>query len=394
MLLFCYVIFTNLTRMVEGRVFFCYNTMMLKHKDTIINVGLAFVAMGVLVVLGGNSTENNDAYRGLGGSVIIATHDPNSSHEIFFSPPIASTASFNSPSIGSTASFNSPSIGSTASFNSPSIASTASFNSPSIASTASFNSPSIGSTASFNSPSIGSTSSYDSVSIASASSYNSVSITSASSFNSQQSSARSSTQVSSFQFSSTASTGTAGGTTGGTNGGTSGGTQGGGTFGGFGITGGFNGGTFGGGTVGGGIIGGSGGGESTTGGGGGASGKPKKTAEPAEKGACKTGDPCVPLLAPLGDLDRIKIEGGSGGAAGAVLTFINYFNNAWGLLRVISVGFCVLWILIGSFFILISGSDGGKRSTGKGIITWAIIGLIIVEFSGFFLRTLNDIFFV
>jgi len=127
--------------------------------------------------------------------------------------------------------------------------------------------------------------------------------------------------------------------------------------------------------------------------GGGASGMAKKTAEPAKKGACKEGSPCVPLLAPLGSLDRIPVQGGTG-ASGAVQTFINYFNNAWGLLRVISVGFCVLWILIGSFFILISGSDGGKRSTGKGIITWAIIGLIIVEFAGFFLRTLNDIFFV
>lgn len=60
----------------------------------------------------------------------------------------------------------------------------------------------------------------------------------------------------------------------------------------------------------------------------------------------------------------------------------------------LAIGFCVLWILLGSYLIMISGSDSGKRSTGRTMITWAIIGLVIINFAGFFLRTLNSIFFV
>mgnify|MGYP004189761995 FL=1 len=160
--------------------------------------------------------------------------------------------------------------------------------------------------------------------------------------------------------------------------GSSGGTGGGGGFGGI-IGGGA--GTFG------------GGGTVTTGGGGGGS-VAKPSADPAPPGTCKvTGvkgkflkRTCLPLIQPLGSENRLDVKPGA-------QTFIDYFNEAVDLLLTIAVGFAVLWILIGSYFIMVSGSDGGKRSTGKSMITWALIGLIIVNFAGFFLRTMNSIFF-
>jgi hypothetical protein len=96
---------------------------------------------------------------------------------------------------------------------------------------------------------------------------------------------------------------------------------------------------------------------------------------------------CVPLVAPLGTKGAIDIAPDIG-------TFMNYFADISGWLFEVAVGFCVLWILIGGYFIMISGSDGGKRSTGKSMITWAIIGLLIINFAGFVLRLLNDVFFV
>lgn len=96
---------------------------------------------------------------------------------------------------------------------------------------------------------------------------------------------------------------------------------------------------------------------------------------------------CIPLIQPLGTRNRLPVLPGAG-------TFMDYFNDSASLLLTVAIGFCILWILIGSYFIMVSGSDGGKRSTGMSMITWAIIGLIIVNFAGFFLRTLNNIFFV
>ena len=109
---------------------------------------------------------------------------------------------------------------------------------------------------------------------------------------------------------------------------------------------------------------------------------------------CEAGS-CIPLLAPLGDKDTIKIVPPSDKSAGGHIgTFLAYFQDVFILLELIAVGFCVLWILIGSFYIMVSGSDGGMRSTGKSIILWAVIGLILTEFAGFFLKTLNSTFFV
>ncbi len=127
----------------------------------------------------------------------------------------------------------------------------------------------------------------------------------------------------------------------------------------------------------------------TTGGGGGS--RPRPSASPAQSGDCYSEDKlhttCIPLIQPLGSRDRLTVKPGAE-------TFIDYFNDASSLLLTVAIGFCVLWILIGSYCIMVSGSDGGKRSTGTSMITWAIIGLIIVNFAGFFLRTLNSIFFV
>jgi hypothetical protein len=92
------------------------------------------------------------------------------------------------------------------------------------------------------------------------------------------------------------------------------------------------------------------------------------------------------LVQPLGGRNRIEVRPG-------VQTFIDYFNDASDLLLTISVGFAVLWILIGSYFIMVSGSNGGMRTQGQEMIKWALIGLIIVNFAGFFLRTLNSMFF-
>jgi len=155
------------------------------------------------------------------------------------------------------------------------------------------------------------------------------------------------------------------------------------------------GGTFGGGTYGGviggsGLLGGGGVGTYSTGGSGGIGSAPRPSADPASNGTCSVSNPsrraCVPLVQPLGSSDRILVKPGA-------QSFIDYFNDAADLLITISVGFAVLWILIGSYFVMLSGSNGGMRGTGKSMITWALIGLIIVNFAGFFLRTLNSMFF-
>lgn len=118
---------------------------------------------------------------------------------------------------------------------------------------------------------------------------------------------------------------------------------------------------------------------------------PEPSANPATRSDCdttsKTRRNCIPLTAPLGTKNSITVSPGIG-------VFLDYFNEAVDLIMTVSVGFAVLWILIGSYFVMVSGSDGGKRSTGKSMITWAMIGLIIVNFAGFFLRTMNDIFFI
>ena len=137
-----------------------------------------------------------------------------------------------------------------------------------------------------------------------------------------------------------------------------------------------------------GLLGGAGVGTVGPGGGGGK--QASSSGQPAEPGTCVSDNlskhACIPLIQPLGSSNTLEVRPGA-------LTFIDYFNEAADLLLTVSVGFAVLWILIGSYMVMMSGSNGGMRTNGKTIITWALIGLIIVNFAGFFLRTMNSIFF-
>ena len=136
-------------------------------------------------------------------------------------------------------------------------------------------------------------------------------------------------------------------------------------------------------------VGGAGLGTVSTGGGGGGR-APRPSGIPATSGDCPAGTElkrdCIPLIQPLGPKNTVDVLPGA-------QTFYSYFNEGADLILTASVGIAVLWILLGSYFIMVSGSDGGKRSTGKKMITGAMIGLIIVNFAGFFLRTLNSVFF-
>ena len=144
------------------------------------------------------------------------------------------------------------------------------------------------------------------------------------------------------------------------------------------------------GTIGGGGIGGLGAGFGTSGGLGSTGGGGGGRTRPGTAGMCNFEDGrrnCIILTAPLGEKNKVYVQPGVG-------TVINYFADISGWLFEVAVGFCILWILIGTYFIMVSGSDSGKRGTGKTMITWAIIGLLIINFAGFILRTLNNIFFV
>lgn len=95
----------------------------------------------------------------------------------------------------------------------------------------------------------------------------------------------------------------------------------------------------------------------------------------------------IELLEPLGTHANVPI--GSG-----YQTFINYFNYSVGWIFQVAVGFTVVWVLIGGFLYMTSGNNQSRRGEAVSRITWAITGLLLVLFTGFILRTLNDIFFV
>ena len=55
---------------------------------------------------------------------------------------------------------------------------------------------------------------------------------------------------------------------------------------------------------------------------------------------------CIPLLAPLGNSNTVTIStANTGGVSAAIGTFVAYFSDAFALLDLIAVGFCVLWSL-------------------------------------------------
>lgn len=154
------------------------------------------------------------------------------------------------------------------------------------------------------------------------------------------------------------------------NGGVSGGT--------FGGVGGFYGGLIGGNFGGGGVSGG------TTG------GAVFNSGQPADVDNCRITQgvqSCVPLVQPLGSDNTVGVLPGAG-------TFIAYFNGFSGWLFTIAVGFCLIWVVIGSFMIMMSGGPSGSMmGTGKEMIKWAIIGLVLLNFAGFILRTLDSAHF-
>lgn len=94
----------------------------------------------------------------------------------------------------------------------------------------------------------------------------------------------------------------------------------------------------------------------------------------------------IKLLEPISGGKTITASPGAG-------TFIEYFNRASNWILAVAVGFCVIWVLIGGFMIMVSGSDSGMRSKGQDHIKWALIGLVMLMFAGFILRTLNSMFF-
>ncbi|MDD4628817.1 MAG: pilin [Candidatus Peribacteraceae bacterium] len=94
----------------------------------------------------------------------------------------------------------------------------------------------------------------------------------------------------------------------------------------------------------------------------------------------------IELLAPIGSQSNVPVTSGLG-------TAIRYFNGIGEWLITVVVGICVIWVLLGGFQIMLAGADPGMKDRGVKNMTWAIIGLVIVFFAGFILRTLNSQFF-
>lgn len=94
----------------------------------------------------------------------------------------------------------------------------------------------------------------------------------------------------------------------------------------------------------------------------------------------------IELIEPIDPaVTSIAVEPGAG-------TFITYFEVASQWLFEIAVGFAVIWVLIGGFTLMIGGEN--MKTQAKDMMKWAILGLLLLIFAGYFLRTLNDIFFV
>ena len=96
---------------------------------------------------------------------------------------------------------------------------------------------------------------------------------------------------------------------------------------------------------------------------------------------------CIHLTAPLGD-DFTNVPIGLG-----YNTVVNYFELSRGWIFDVAMGFTVIWVLMGGLNYMVSGNDPGKKQKAITKMTWAIIGLLILMFSGFILRTLNSAFF-
>ncbi len=94
----------------------------------------------------------------------------------------------------------------------------------------------------------------------------------------------------------------------------------------------------------------------------------------------------VPLLEPISGPNEITIGPG-------LTTWFNYFNSTLPWLYSVAVGICILWMLYGGFLIMISSDQADKRATGKAKMIGAILGIVVLSFTGTILRILNDLFF-
>ncbi|NLG07302.1 hypothetical protein GX553_02490 [Candidatus Peribacteria bacterium] len=74
--------------------------------------------------------------------------------------------------------------------------------------------------------------------------------------------------------------------------------------------------------------------------------------------------------------------------------WLTYFEKSAPWLYQVAVGICIIWVLLGGYMIMTSGGKDDRRSSGQQKIVQAIIGLLLLSFSGFVLRTINNLFFV
>lgn len=108
-------------------------------------------------------------------------------------------------------------------------------------------------------------------------------------------------------------------------------------------------------------------------------------------GIAFAGDPKVEnttinLLAPLGPSNTITIGPG-------FTTWFDYFNNSAGWLYNVAIGICVLWILVGGLFVMVSGDNPQLAEKGKGFMIGSLTGLVMLILAPTILRTLNGLFF-
>lgn len=103
-------------------------------------------------------------------------------------------------------------------------------------------------------------------------------------------------------------------------------------------------------------------------------------------GNLDTAEP-IKLLAPLDDSTTTIAVSDPLGA------WFKYFEISAGWLYDVAIGFCVLWVLIGGFQVMISGDDATKRGEGFDKMQSAIFGLVMLIFAPVILRFLNNNFF-
>lgn len=109
-------------------------------------------------------------------------------------------------------------------------------------------------------------------------------------------------------------------------------------------------------------------------------------ADPSPPQIPQTIDGGVPLIEPIGQKSTITVTAGFG-------TLFSYINDIADYLLIVAGGICILWVLIGGLQMMMSGVDNSLQSKGKESMKWAIIGLVILLFAGFILRTLNSMFY-